>query len=49
MDYNVVGDPRIAHKYRDEILMNPDWMDDDDNVTYTSTVLLPPLPAQLSL
>ena len=28
--------------------MNPAWMDDDD-VTYTSTVLLPPLPAQLSM
>ena len=48
----VVGDPRIAHiidKYRDEILMNPDWMDDENNVKYTNTVLLPPLPAQLSM
>ena len=48
----LIGDPRITQvidKYKDEILMNPDWMDDDNGIAYTSTVLLPPLPAQLSM
>ena len=33
--------------HRDEILLNPDWMDADGDVTYTKTVTLAPLPGQL--
>jgi hypothetical protein len=46
----VLGDSRITQvidKYRDEILMNPDWVEED--VLYTTTVMLAPLPAKLSM
>ena len=46
----VLGDPRIIlviEKYRDKILINPDWMEED--VLYTTTVMLAPLPAKLSM
>ena len=48
----ILGDPRITEvieKHRDEILLNPDWMDDDSDVAYTNAVMLAPLPANLSM
>ena len=47
----MLGDSRITQvieKYRDEILMNPDWMEEEDAL-YTTTVMLAPLPAKLSM
>ena len=47
----ILGDPRITEvieKHRDEILLNPDWMDDSD-VAYTNAVMLAPFPAHLSM
>ena len=49
-DIYVLGDSRITQvteKYRDEILMNPDSMEED--ALYTTTVMLAPLPAKLSM
>ena len=48
----IVGDPRIIQvieEHKDEILLNPEWMEDDTDTSYTAKVMLPPLPAELSM
>ena len=48
----VLGDPRITQvieKHRDEVLLNPEWMDDDHDISHTTTVMLAPLPGKLSI
>ena len=48
----VLGDPRITQvveKHKDEILLNPDWMDDDQDISHTTAVMLAPLPGELSI
>ena len=48
----VLGDPRITQvieEHKDEILMNPDWMDDDQETSHTTAMILAPLPAKLSI
>ena len=48
----ILGDPRITkviEDHQDEILLNPDWMDGDGDNSYTESVKLAPLPAQLSI
>ena len=50
--FYIVGDPRIAQvieEYKDDILLNPEWMEDHTEISYTAKVMLPPLPAQLSM
>ena len=47
----VLGDPRITQvteKHKDEILLNPDWMDDQD-ISHSTAVMLAPLPGELSI
>ena len=48
----IVGDPRITQmieEHKDEILLNPEWIEDDKENPYTAKVMLPPLPAQPSM
>ena len=48
----IVGDPRITkviEEHKDEILLNPEWMEDDAETSYTAKVMLPLLPAELSM
>ena len=50
--FYIVGDPRIAQvieEHKDDILLNPEWMEDHTEISYTAKVMLPPLPAQLSM
>ena len=51
-DLYVLGDPRITQvieEYQEEILMNPDWMDDEEDISHATKVMLAPLPAKLSM
>ena len=48
---HIVGDPKITQvieEHKDAILLNPEWMDEDDDVSYTATAMLPPPPDKLS-
>ena len=43
----IIGDRRITQvieKYKDEILLNPDWMEEDEGNLHQAAVILPPLP-----
>ena len=46
----VFGDQRInkvIEDHKDDVLLNPDWMKDEDEVGSLNTILLPPLPDTL--
>ena len=48
----ILGDRRITQgieEHWDEILLNPDWMDDDGDGAYTNAVMLASLRANLSM
>ena len=48
----ILGDPRntqVIEKHKDEILLNPNWMDDDQGILHTTVVMLAPLPGKLPI